>query len=101
MNIFLIAIAICIGVASSATIPQNTELSSDIEGTVTFKVKNNPDDISGWQEAIDAIVDGHDSKFCYHLYMASYIFSGILTHQNPQPSTSHSFAISVCQTTCR
>ena len=74
MNIFLIAIAICVCVASSATIPQKTESSSDIEGTVNFKVKNNPDgtvelDISGWKEAIDAIAGGHDSKFYYHLYI--------------------------------
>ena len=73
MNIFLIAIAIlCVGVVSSATtIPQETEPSSDIEGTMNFKVKNNPDgtvelDINGWGEAIDAIVGGNDSKFCYH-----------------------------------
>jgi len=75
MNIFLIAIAICIvGVASSDTIPQETESSSDIDGSINFKVKNNPDgtvelDISGWKEAIDAIAGGHDSKFYYHLYM--------------------------------
>lgn len=75
MNIFLIAIAIlCVCVASSATVPQTTESSSDIEGTVNFKVKNNPDgtvelDISGWKEAIDAIAGGHDSTFYYHLYI--------------------------------
>jgi len=75
MNIFLIAIAIlCVGVVSSATIPQETEPSSDVQGTVNFKVKNNPDgtvelDISGWKEAIDAIAGGHDSKFYYHLYI--------------------------------
>jgi len=80
MNIFLIAITICICVASSATIPQKTESSSDIEGTaVNFKVKNNPDgtvelDISGWPEAIDAIAGGHDSKFSYHLYIYIYIY---------------------------
>ena len=74
MNIFLIAIAIlCVGVVSSATI-QETEPSTDIEGSINFKVKNNPDgtvelDISGWPEAIDAIAGGHDSKFYYHLYM--------------------------------
>ena len=71
MNIFIIAIAICICVASSATIPQEAESASDIEETVNFKVKNNLDgivelDISGWQEAIDTIVGGNDSKFCYH-----------------------------------
>ena len=76
MNIFLIAIAIaiCISVASSATIPQNTESSADTEGTVNFKVKNNPDgtvelDIIGWREAIDAIAGGHDSKFFIIIYI--------------------------------
>lgn len=74
MNIFLIAIAICVCVTSSSAIPQNTESSSDIvEGTVNFKVKNNPDgtvqlDISCWpDEAIDAIANGHDSKYCDHI----------------------------------
>ena len=89
MNIFLIAIAICIGVASSATIPQETESATYVEGTVNFKMKNNPDgtvelDISGWKEAIDAIAGGHDSKFYYHLYIRTSLFFHRYTHpSNP------------------